>query len=218
MKNNSNNTLVKIKVDKNRNFTVINNTIVNDKRVSCKARGLFFTIMSLPDNWDFTISGITKILPESKKTIYRIINELIELGYCMRENEYNRFDNVTKRSIIYTFSETPMNVDLSGEPQKGEHQKGEHQNDPQLNTNNNKIHKKNIYTQIDSRKAEFKKRVLEYSSKHDNETLKNFFEYWTEHNENDSKMRFEKEKTFGIGNRLSRWKTFPTPQIKSDRL
>jgi len=32
-----------------------------------------------------------------------------------------------------------------------------------------------------------------------------FYLYWTEHGDNDLKMRFEKEKTFGLKQRLERW-------------
>jgi hypothetical protein len=35
--------------------------------------------------------------------------------------------------------------------------------------------------------------------------LRDFFEYWTEHGEKDKKLRFEKEKTFGIEQRLRTW-------------
>jgi len=36
-------------------------------------------------------------------------------------------------------------------------------------------------------------------------TKKEFFEYWTEHGKDDKKMRFEKEKTFGLSRRLATW-------------
>ena len=35
--------------------------------------------------------------------------------------------------------------------------------------------------------------------------LNSFYLYWTEHGDNDKKMRFEKEKTFGLKQRLERW-------------
>jgi hypothetical protein len=35
--------------------------------------------------------------------------------------------------------------------------------------------------------------------------LNDFYFYWTEHGENDKKLRFEKEKTFGIPQRLRTW-------------
>ena len=37
-------------------------------------------------------------------------------------------------------------------------------------------------------------------------SLREFFDYWTEHGDNDKKMRFEKEKSFGIKRRLATWK------------
>ena len=37
------------------------------------------------------------------------------------------------------------------------------------------------------------------------ETVKAFFEYWSEHGGNDKKMRYEKEKSFGVKRRLSTW-------------
>ena len=49
-----------------------------------------------------------------------------------------------------------------------------------------------------------------------------FYKYWTEHGEKDKKMRFEKEKSFGIKQRLDRWKSnkskFSTPTQKKDVL
>lgn len=56
---------------------------------------------------------------------------------------------------------------------------------------------------IEERKLEFKKRILQFQSdKYDLALLKDFFIYWSEHADKDTKMRFEKEKTFGVGNRL----------------
>ena len=59
---------------------------------------------------------------------------------------------------------------------------------------------------IESRKSDFYKSCTQYSDKYSNSMIQDFFEYWTEHGEKDNKMRFEKEKSFGIGRRLSTWK------------
>ena len=54
--------------------------------------------------------------------------------------------------------------------------------------------------------------------------VRNFFDYWTEHGDNDKKMRFEKEKSFGIKRRLATWKknfekyTPPQPQNQQPQL
>lgn len=80
----------RIKVVKDTNYTTINNTIIKDKRLSLKAKGLFLTVMSLPDDWDFSVSGIASVLMEGEKAIYHAIKELIKLGYCQRERVYEK--------------------------------------------------------------------------------------------------------------------------------
>jgi hypothetical protein len=61
---------------------------------------------------------------------------------------------------------------------------------------------------LESRKREFATKVYNEAVRTghtDQEELKNFYEYWTEHGDNDKKMRFEKEKSFGINRRLGTW-------------
>ena len=62
--------------------------------------------------------------------------------------------------------------------------------------------KKNLVT----RKADFKKSLFPYVEEFSKETVKEFFEYWSEHGAKDKKMRFEKEKSFGTHRRLGTWK------------
>jgi hypothetical protein len=57
----------------------------------------------------------------------------------------------------------------------------------------------------ETRAIAFKLLVLKFQNKYKIETLKEFFEYWTETGDSDTKLRFEKEKTFGLSQRLSRW-------------
>ena len=51
--------------------------------------------------------------------------------------------------------------------------------------------------------------------------LNKFFFYWTEHGENDFKVRYQKEKSFSVERRLSTWNnrqsTF-TPKQNGGRL
>lgn len=44
------------------NFTVIDNQVFKSN-LSLKARGLLSTMLSLPDNWNFSTTGLTSILP-----------------------------------------------------------------------------------------------------------------------------------------------------------
>ncbi len=67
---------------KNDNFTIVDNTILKDKNVSMKAKALHITVMSLPSDWNFSISGLVSIFKEGERAIRSGIQELIEFGYC----------------------------------------------------------------------------------------------------------------------------------------
>lgn len=64
---------------------------------------------------------------------------------------------------------------------------------------------------MESRKREFWNYIkTEFNDKYPHKMLKDFFEYWSEHGEKDRKMRFEKEKAFGLSRRLATWKSRST--------
>jgi hypothetical protein len=58
---------------------------------------------------------------------------------------------------------------------------------------------------IDSRKLKFAHTLKPFLDIYAKETIRDFYDYWTEHGENDKKMRFEKEKSFGLARRLATW-------------
>jgi hypothetical protein len=55
------------------------------------------------------------------------------------------------------------------------------------------------------RKVNFSESLKPFLEKYSKDMLNNFFSYWTEHGEKDKKMKFEKEKSFGISQRLATW-------------
>lgn len=61
-------------------------------------------------------------------------------------------------------------------------------------------------TDIQKRKNILKKKLDEYVQEYGKQLIYDFFLYWSEHGDNDRKMRFEKERTFGIKARLNTWK------------
>lgn len=73
------------RVEKNKNYTVMSNTHLRDKDLSLKAKGLLSLMLSLPDDWDYTLRGLAAINKESINTISAIVNELIEHGYIIRQ-------------------------------------------------------------------------------------------------------------------------------------
>jgi hypothetical protein len=58
---------------------------------------------------------------------------------------------------------------------------------------------------IEERKLKFADALKPFLDEYGRDMLNDFYFYWTEHGENDKKLRFEKEKTFGISQRLRTW-------------
>ena len=57
------------KITKNNNYTVMSNYHLRDKNLSYKAKGLLSFMLSLPDNWDYSMRGLEKISKENIKAI-----------------------------------------------------------------------------------------------------------------------------------------------------
>ena len=58
-----------IRIQKNKNYSIICNKIIRNKELSLKAKGLMTLILSLPDNWELSVNGLVKIVKESKNTV-----------------------------------------------------------------------------------------------------------------------------------------------------
>jgi hypothetical protein len=67
-----------------------------------------------------------------------------------------------------------------------------------------KDNKKNPVT-FDSRKKSFAHSLAFYLETYGKEMIREFYDYWTEHGEQDKKMRFEKQSSFNLELRLKRW-------------
>ena len=72
------------RVERTGDYTVMSNFHLKDKRLSLKAKGLLSQMLSLPDDWDYTLSGLSYINRESKDAIRSAVNELETAGYIRR--------------------------------------------------------------------------------------------------------------------------------------
>ena len=76
------------RVSKNRDFTVIANSVFKDRRLSAKAKGILVEMLSLPENWDYTLKGLTTLFSDGIDSIRQGIKELEEKnGYIVRERK-----------------------------------------------------------------------------------------------------------------------------------
>ena len=72
------------RVERTRDYTVMSNYHLWDKRLTLKAKGLLSQMLSLPEDWDYTLSGLSHINRESKDAIRSAVNELERAGYIHR--------------------------------------------------------------------------------------------------------------------------------------
>ena len=72
------------RVEKNRNYTVMSNIHLRDQNLSLKAKGLLSLLLSLPDDWHYSIRGLAKISKESPDGISSGLKELEAAGYLTR--------------------------------------------------------------------------------------------------------------------------------------
>lgn len=88
-------------------FTMITNTILQDKDLSLRAKGLYTYLFSKPDGWEFHISAMVKELKETEGQIRVIVQELLNKGYIVRHqvNENGKFGG-----MVYEF----VDIDRDG--------------------------------------------------------------------------------------------------------
>lgn len=77
-----------IRTIKNENYTTMSNYHLKDKKLSLKAKGLLSMMLSLPNEWHYSVKGLKGICKESENTINGILNELEENNYLIRKRKY----------------------------------------------------------------------------------------------------------------------------------
>ena len=75
--------------EKTSNYTVVSNYALRDKSISLKAKGLLMLLLSLPDGWKFSQSGLATLCKESERAIRSATKELEQNGYLVRRRERN---------------------------------------------------------------------------------------------------------------------------------
>ena len=152
------------RIHKSKDYTVMSNYHLRDKRLSLKAKGLLSQMFSLPDDWHYSIRGLAAINKGGVRTIQSALVEMEECGYLVRSQSRSP-DGRGFGNMVYDIFETPQtyesaenaeitpldvcvqNVDAQTEDVQNVHTQNEHtrnpraenvytQNQPQLITNN----------------------------------------------------------------------------------
>lgn len=147
-----------IKVNKNSNYTVMSNYHLQEKEMSLKAKGLLSLMLSLPEDWDYSVGGLCSICVEKETAINAILKELKEFGYLTVDKLMPNQTSSGRIEYVYNIYECPnekskqevekqgienLGVEILGIENQGQ------QNTNILNTNNKKNNKKENLEQCD---------------------------------------------------------------------
>lgn len=92
------------KVHKTKDYTVMSNTHLRDRNLSLKAKGLLSLMLSLPEDWDYSMNGLVAISKENLTAIRSTLTELEDNKYLIRERKHN---NNGRFEYEYHIFETP---------------------------------------------------------------------------------------------------------------
>lgn len=132
-----------------KNFTMISNSVLRDKDLSMKDRGVLCTICSLPDGWEFSIAGLSAIVPDGVDAVRKSIFNLEELGYMERTKTRGKGGKYVSEIEVFTdkrtVSDFPSREIRHGEtiteepPRENRHGASVAGNPSQYNTDNIKL-------------------------------------------------------------------------------
>ena len=94
------------RVERNTGYTVMSNHHLRNKELSLKAKGLLSQMLSLPEDWDYTLSGLAHINREKIDAIREAVKELEKAGYIRRSRE--RDSKGRLRGADYVIYEQPQ--------------------------------------------------------------------------------------------------------------
>jgi|HubBroStandDraft_4_1064222.scaffolds.fasta_scaffold16069_3 hypothetical protein len=72
------------RVEHKKNYTIINNHICKDDRLSWKAKGIWLYAFSRPDDWEFNIQDLINQSTDGRESVRAGLKELEEHGYLTR--------------------------------------------------------------------------------------------------------------------------------------
>lgn len=152
-------------MNKTKNYTVMSNEHLKDKRLSLKAKGLLSIMLSLPDTWDYSISGLVAICKESETAVKSTLNELKSCGYLVVTKKMPNETESGRIEYVYDIFEKAQVENLGVEKQGVEKQGVENlgvenlgvENVRQLSTKESSTDKSNTYESSTNKKKERKR-------------------------------------------------------------
>ena len=101
------------RVERNTGYTVMSNHHLRNKELTLKAKGLLSQMLSLPEDWDYTLAGLSHINREKIDAIREAVRELERAGYIVRSRERDEKGRLRGADyVIYEQPQLPPTPDL----------------------------------------------------------------------------------------------------------
>lgn len=187
-----------IRVEKNKNYTTMSNYHFKEKEMSLKAKGLLSLMLSLPDNWDYTIAGLVSICKENDTAIKSALKELKNFGYLEIIKNKPTQENGGRIDYEYIIHEKPIQESKKQEIENQPLEILPLENQSQLNTNILNTKKENTYNieyNVEKEKISKNDTILKENTKciidYLNESIGSNYRYDTKGTINLIKARFK---------------------------
>ena len=131
------------RVEKNKNYTTMSNYHLRDRNLTLKTKGLLSIMLSLPEDWDYSIKGLVSICKENETAVRSALKELETNGYLIREKKQTEKGLFDYDYTIYEEPQPYIGFPYTDDPYAENH--------TQLNTNKqNTEYKDKLDKQINS--------------------------------------------------------------------
>ena len=100
------------RVNKTKDYTIMANHHLKNRDLSLKAKGLLSVMLSLPEDWHFTVHGLVSICKEGRDSISGAVRELEEAGYIVRHRLRDKEGHID--GLEYIIYETPQKPEGNG--------------------------------------------------------------------------------------------------------
>ena len=123
------------RVERTKNYTVMSNLHLQNRRLSLKAKGLLSQMLSLPEDWDYTLAGLAAINPDGRDSIRSAVAELERAGYVVRSRKVDAQGRFAGNEYVI-YESPPSPAPSSGAPplEKPTPEVPPSENPPQSNT------------------------------------------------------------------------------------
>jgi hypothetical protein len=153
------------RVEKSSDYTVMSNRHLKEKDMSLKAKGLLSLMLSLPDDWDYSMEGLISLCKENETAIRSALDELEQFGYLIIDKKYPNQTESGRIEYEYNIYEKPDDQLKNQDTGNLHLEKQVVGNEGQLNTNKQNTNKSNTkrstiaqkHTLLNSQEPKYKK-------------------------------------------------------------